>query len=1206
MIRNFYSASHAPYYIQGLDYVQQSAGIRALHYLCHALNESGQEAYISCKVTAPHLRTPLLTNAVRKRHEAAGREPVVVYPEVVSGNPLSGRTVVRWLLNRPGHLAGDKYYSDSDLLFFYDRNFLPEGMQGESLHIPTCDLSLFNNQDNPHDNARDLVCFYANKFLRKGGKLTWHAQNATSLCQDQKLAHAEIAATLRRAKVLYVYEPTALMTEALLCGCPVVIVETDYLRENLNQTMHMPHCGLIIDDSPEAIAKAKSDVPNFRRFYEDTLLKDAWIQLDRFIELTQDAARTARPSLPGAECEEQKELYQSDLEGDGRYHSWRTARNEFADAVPSDELVMNSAGPAKQFHLVVPVPAQAEDMVSRTVLSISKQNHPYWRLTLLAHGTAPLEYDFGGSISWIDLTNSDLAQETNRLATEDADSDLLVFLNAGDAVEPHALATIAREFLLHPDWEMAFTDHDRLHPDGMLASPFFKPDFSPELFRSAPFAAEGLCAIRKNAFLELGGLQSGYAGAEFFDLMLRASERADGKNIGHIQDVLHHRDSEEEQSAAAQSARKLALQEHFGRTGTLCNIADGALPGTFRLHYRHDGEATATIVIPTLNGGAILKQCVSAIVDNTAYRNWELVIVDRGSGDADTLAFLDFLREMNNDAVRVVSLPGASLPAALNAGASLSIRDYLVFLSDSTEPMQPDWLDEMLGQAVQPGVGVVGAKSLGPDGSIAFAGYVLGLEGKPAAMHDLHAPQDIPGYFGRLQLPGNPSAVSSACMLAGKSLFDELGGFDEQALPGSYSDVDFCLKVVQGGSRVVWTPYALLRQEHMAPPPAPFVNDEESEADEVARAIHLPTPEAQTMFDRWLDRIAFDPSYNRNLSLSAGAFRIEPLAALTLSRDYHPLPRILAHTLDRAGSGGNRIITPLRALMSAGKAQGLNSLDYLSIPDLARMSPDAVIFQRQTHWAQIWMMGHYARNSRTLRIFELDEVLVEIQQGNETMAKRFSQALEICDRLVVPTEYLAHEYRQFKTDIRIAPNCIERAKWDTLTASRRQGKKPRVGWAGSAAHETDLALIADVVKALGNEVEWVFFGGCPEGVRNLVEYHGGETFDNYPAKLAALNLDLALAPLEDTPLNRGRSHLKLLEYGMLGYPVICSDIEPYRGDYPVARVKNDAKSWENAIREHVADLDELARRGDALRDYVRANWMLEDHLDDWLKAWLPS
>jgi hypothetical protein len=166
--------------------------------------------------------------------------------------------------------------------------------------------------------------------------------------------------------------------------------------------------------------------------------------------------------------------------------------------------------------------------------------------------------------------------------------------------------------------------------------------------------------------------------------------------------------------------------------------------------------------------------------------------------------------------------------------------------------------------------------------------------------------------------------------------------------------------------------------------------------------------------------------------------------------------------------------------------------------------------------------------------------------------------------------------------------------------------KPRVGWAGSPTHAGDLALVLDVVKATAREVDWVFMGMCPEEIRPYVrEFHPPVKLPDYPAKLASLNLDLAIAPLEDIPFNHGKSHLRLLEYGVLGYPVICSDLTPYRGDYPVTRVRNRYKDWIEAIRAHVADLDQTARQGDRLREHVRANWMLEDHLDVWLQAWLP-
>lgn len=292
MKRNFYHSDHVPYYIVALDYIQQSAGIRALHYLCHALNESGAEAYVTCQGIVPHLRTPLLDERIMGQHHLAGRKPIVIYPEIVSGDPFAmGGVVVRWLLNRPGHIGGDTSFPESDLIYAYNPGYLPQGMQGRILHIPTCDLSIFNNTDNPDDGIRNLACYYAHKYLANGGTLTEHVKDAVSLGKEVKLSHAEIAGILRRARVLYVYEPTALVTEALLCGCPVAIIDTEYWRNNQPDFTCPPDSGMTMDLSADALSRAGVHARNYRTKYEEFFLREAWLQLDRFINHTQRIAR---------------------------------------------------------------------------------------------------------------------------------------------------------------------------------------------------------------------------------------------------------------------------------------------------------------------------------------------------------------------------------------------------------------------------------------------------------------------------------------------------------------------------------------------------------------------------------------------------------------------------------------------------------------------------------------------------------------------------------------------------------------------------------------------------------------------------------------------------------------------------------------------------------------------------------------------------
>jgi hypothetical protein len=260
-------------------------------------------------------------------------------------------------------------------------------------------------------------------------------------------------------------------------------------------------------------------------------------------------------------------------------------------------------------------------------------------------------------------------------------------------------------------------------------------------------------------------------------------------------------------------------------------------------------------------------------------------------------------------------------------------------------------------------------------------------------------------------------------------------------------------------------------------------------------------------------------------------------------------------------------------------------------------------------------MSDYIRHSRAFRVFEIDDLITNLPIRSsqkkvfveqKDLNKRFRKAVGLCQRFVVSTPFLAEEYRGYADQVVVLPNYLEAARWGGHAPRRRMSAKPRVGWAGSPTHAGDLALVLDVVKATAREVDWVFMGMCPEEIRPYVrEFHPPVKLPDYPAKLASLNLDLAIAPLEDIPFNHGKSHLRLLEYGVLGYPVICSDLTPYRGDYPVTRVRNRYKDWIEAIRAHVADLDQTARQGDRLREHVRANWMLEDHLDVWLQAWLP-
>lgn len=286
-ISGFFHSQHNPYYIYAPDYHQGSAGVRALHQLCHALNELGCEAYIAPgQKTLPKLRAPTLQPENIKNHFLAGKTPIAIYPETVTANIFGIPHVAYWLLNRPGRLTPKRSY-ENEILFHFSEWVLSPGMQSELLTLPLLDVSVFNNHDNPHDENRSVPCYYAHKYLSAGHEVPQDMKDrAVSLCQDIPRPPAELAAILRKSSVLYCYEETALMSEAILCGCPVVLVSSPFLKKEDWLDRWLP-AGAGWEDEPEVLNRLRQETQGFRELYETTH-RHCWVTVENFIAATHD------------------------------------------------------------------------------------------------------------------------------------------------------------------------------------------------------------------------------------------------------------------------------------------------------------------------------------------------------------------------------------------------------------------------------------------------------------------------------------------------------------------------------------------------------------------------------------------------------------------------------------------------------------------------------------------------------------------------------------------------------------------------------------------------------------------------------------------------------------------------------------------------------------------------------------------------------
>jgi glycosyltransferase involved in cell wall biosynthesis len=375
--------------------------------------------------------------------------------------------------------------------------------------------------------------------------------------------------------------------------------------------------------------------------------------------------------------------------------------------------------------------------------------------------------------------------------------------------------------------------------------------------------------------------------------------------------------------------------------------------------------------------------------------------------------------------------------------------------------------------------------------------------------------------------------------------------------------------------------------------------------------------EEDAMYARWLPTLARDPAYNPGFSLQAeqGFKLADPQLAWRPLQAWRPLPSILAHPADLYGCGNYRVIQPFEAMREAALIDGALSVGLMHVTDLERYDPDVVVLQRQIGEERLEAMRRIKAFSRAFKVYELDDYLpnlplksVHRQHMPKDILKTLRRGLGYVDRFVVSTAALAEVFAGLHEDIRVIENRLPTHWWQGLQGRRRVSARPRVGWAGGVSHTGDLELIADVVKELANEVDWVFFGMCPDRLRpHVKEVHPGVQINRYPQALAGLNLDLALAPVEQNLFNECKSNLRLLEYGACGFPVVCSDVRCYQDGLPVTRVKNRFRDWVEAIRMHIADLDATARAGDALREAVLGGWMLEgEHLHAWRNTWMPD
>jgi GT2 family glycosyltransferase len=626
------------------------------------------------------------------------------------------------------------------------------------------------------------------------------------------------------------------------------------------------------------------------------------------------------------------------------------------------------------------------------------------------------------------------------------------------------------------------------------------------------------------------------------------------------------------------------------------------------LEYQPKSLPKVSILIPAIDTGEYVVDCLKSVLSKTDYPDYEVRVLTESGHDTSITRQLSAIADEDARVTVVQNRPNKS--GVLNSFASEAKGEYLLWLNQDTVVLQKEWLVRLVGCCDREAVGVVGARVINRRKTLVSGGVVTGIGSRGVGgrcNEDLH--MQSPGYIGRAQLEQEMDAVPSLCMLVSKTLHAETGGFDPQLSISLFRDIDFCQHVREKGKRIVWTPRVTVM--YLA---------ERTQVDGVASSDKQAEGQAKILRQRWLHTIVQAPAYNRNLNAMRGDYTLETDRVRGWDPEIDHKPRILTYGTGSYGSWQYRVRQPLDVIQGQGVLHvthtafvGKKMTSIPSVAEVERLQPTALLMHNTMHDDFIKSMENYKQENNAFIIFGQDDLMTALPPKNpfaktvyKDVKKRVRKCLSLADRLVVTTEPLAHALSGMVDDIRVVPNYLDESIWGALQSKRHAGAKPRVGWAGAQQHLGDLELLEEVVRETASEVDWVFFGMCPPFLRPYVkEVHDAVEFQRYPEKLAQLNLDIALAPLEHNRFNESKSNLRLLEYGILGWAVVASDIHPYR-NAPVCRVPNQARAWINAIRERINDLDSTWKEGDRLRDWVRAEWFLHQNAEQWLTALDPA
>jgi glycosyltransferase involved in cell wall biosynthesis len=546
------------------------------------------------------------------------------------------------------------------------------------------------------------------------------------------------------------------------------------------------------------------------------------------------------------------------------------------------------AGYEPLISILLPVFDPPEAFFRECLRSVLDQIYTKWELCIVDDASSlpyvreiTEEYEqMDERVRAINRTSNGGISAASNTALEMARGHYVVLLDHDDTLASNALLSVIEALQGNPRPRVLYSDEDKIDTEGRRYSPHFKGNWNPDLLYSQNYVSH-LGVYETKLVRNIGGFREGFEGSQDHDLILRASANVNEREIYHIPLVLYHWRASP-RSTAGRAGAKLyawdagvrALSSFFKARGRSVSVERGPVPFTYRAKWPvPQPDPLVSIIIPTRDNPKLLAACISSVLEKTTYSNFEIVIVNNNSQNEETLNYLAQIKE--NNRIRLLDYPGTFDFSAINNFAAIEAKgELLCLLNDDIEVIEPDWLTEMVSHACRPEIGCVGAKLVYPDGRVQHGGLICGICGIAGHAHKYFT-KERSGYFSRLQVTQNISAVTAACLVLRRSVWERLGGMNSEDLKVAFNDVDLCLRIRCLGFRNVWTPYALLvHHESASRGPEQGLEKEERFFNE-----------KNYMLEKWGGYLEKDPYYSPHLTREREDFSlsISPYHALTSS-----------------------------------------------------------------------------------------------------------------------------------------------------------------------------------------------------------------------------------------------------------------------------------------------------------------------------------